>query len=319
MSEFAAKDAALYNKKKFFILCDMAWCALRYSAAVYDYHNLKFAQRPHKERKDFVTMGVNVKLVKRVNNLAYRPIFEDKTKFNATFREFLKREWCNLQETDRDEFTKWLNNLNHNAAEGSQVLFAKRDDSSCGADVLRIVVSDYADAGTLYDFLITEKFDLIEEAVYQHEFMAGIYPGAVNTLRIASFIKDGIAHVPYAFLRCGLEGYVDNLNAGGFCAVIDAETGIITSDGMTKDMQYAETHPVTGFTFNGAQFPYWDECIALVKEAAMRVPQVRYAAWDVAIRHDGEPLFIEGNYHPGYDILQLADQVGKKKMLLSYR
>ncbi len=310
MAQFAAEDAKLCHKPKWLLMADMAWCALRYGAAVYDYHNLRFYNRKAADRKTFVTMGVNVKVVKACNDLAYRPQFEDKVKFNTAFETYLKRKWCHLHVTARDAFVAWC--------DGLDTVFAKRNFSTCGYDVVRFVLADWPDRGALYDKLTAEAFDLVEEGVVQHPFMSSIYPGAVNTLRLGTMLKDGESYLLYGFLRCAVSGYVDNLNSGGACCVIDAQTGVITTDGMTKDMDFMEKHPVTGFVFKGSQFPMWQQAVDLVLEAAHVCPQVRYVAWDVALTEDRGPLFIEANYHPGYDILQLADQVGKKEQLLRY-
>ena len=310
MSAFAAEDAKLSGKPKLLIMLDMAWCALKYGAAVYDYHNLKFYQRKARDRAAFVTRGVNIKVVKRTCDLAYKPQLEDKVLFNRAFDKYLKRGWCELQAVTRDEFAAWCG--------GRDVVFAKRNFSSCGHDVVRYSLNNYADAGALYDELTAERFDLVEEAVVQHPAVDAIYPGAVNTLRLVTMLKDGEAHILYAVFRCALDKYVDNLNSGGACAVVDVEAGVITSDAMTKDMQYITAHPATGYVFKGSQFPMWDEITAMVREAAQIVPQVRYTAWDVALSRDSGPLLIEGNYHPGYDLMQLADQVGKKALLLKY-
>jgi hypothetical protein len=307
---FAAEDAAKVNKPKLVVAADMVWCALRYGASVFDYHNLQFCRRGGRERKTFVTMGVNVKVVKKTCQLAHKPMLEDKVLFNTAFDGYLKRKWCDLRTVTRDGFRQWC--------DGLTVVFAKRSFSSCGHDVVKYAVSDFADAGALYDTLTVERFDLAEEAVVQNGFMDAIYPGAVNTLRLVTMLKDGEAHLLYAVCRFALTGYVDNLNAGGACMAVDVNSGTVTSDAMTKDMQYMTRHPDTGFVFKGAQFPMWDEAVAMVKEAAHIVPQVRYTAWDVALSRDNGPLLIEGNYHPGYDLMQLADQVGKKDLLLRY-
>ena len=309
LRKFIAEDAKASGKPRFWIFCDICYCSLRYGAAFHDYHTLRFYNRKRKDRKTFVTMGINVNVVKKCNNLSKRPVFEAKTLFNQTFEKFLKRKWADLHKLNAEQFTDWLG--------GQTEIFAKRDFSCAGRDVAKITVSDYPDANALYNDLLAQKYDLVEEAVVQHPYMAGIYPDSVNTLRLMTMLKNGEAHLIFAFLRAGMEGYVDNLNAGGCCTVIDAETGVITSDAMTKGMLFLEEHPVTGFHFKGSKFPLWDEAVALVKEAACVCPEVRFVAWDVALTERG-PLFIEANYHPGYDILQLPDQIGKKEKLLRY-
>ena len=54
-----------------------------------------------------------------------------------------------------------------------------------------------------------------------------------------------------------------------------------------------------------------DEAKELVLKAAKMIPQLRYVGWDVAITPD-KPVFVEGNQHPGHDILQMPPHVPDK-------
>ncbi len=63
---------------------------------------------------------------------------------------------------------------------------------------------------------------------------------------------------------------------------------------------------MTGIKFEGFKLPYTEEIKALVKKAALVLPDFRYVGWDVCITPDG-PLIVEGNDYPGYDFPQLPD------------
>jgi hypothetical protein len=100
---------------------------------------------------------------------------------------------------------------------------------------------------------------------------------------------------------------VDNLHAGGLACPIDLETGVITAPGYSVYMGEPRTHlvhPDSKHPLEGFQMPMHKEAMALVCEAAKRVPQVGYVGWDLAITDNG-PVLIEGNPFPGHDILQL--------------
>ena len=97
---------------------------------------------------------------------------------------------------------------------------------------------------------------------------------------------------------------VDNLNSGGLAAVIDKETGIISTPGADKIGETFEKHPDTGTEIIGFEIPKFAEAVATVKEAATVVPQIGYAAWDIAVSDDDVQL-IEGNQYPGHDIYQM--------------
>ena len=53
------------------------------------------------------------------------------------------------------------------------------------------------------------------------------------------------------------------------------------------------------------------EAFDMCKEAALKLPKVRYIGWDVAFSNNG-PLIIEGNEYPGYGIIQHYKLNGKK-------
>ena len=51
--------------------------------------------------------------------------------------------------------------------------------------------------------------------------------------------------------------------------------------------------------------PLWDKAVAMVQEAARKIPHLRYVGWDVAINEKDQPLFIEGNSLPANDLSQI--------------
>ena len=67
-----------------------------------------------------------------------------------------------------------------------------------------------------------------------------------------------------------------------------------------------EVHPYTGNPIQGFQFPYWEEAMDMVKQAAGKIEGMAYIGWDVAFTPDG-PKIVEGNNFPGHDIYQLPE------------
>ena len=65
-------------------------------------------------------------------------------------------------------------------------------------------------------------------------------------------------------------------------ALIDAETGVIYTDGADKKGHTYECHPDSGIRVKGFQIPKWDEAVSMVKEAAMMIPDNHYCGWDLA-------------------------------------
>ena len=100
--------------------------------------------------------------------------------------------------------------------------------------------------------------------------------------------------------------FVDNLENGGIACSFDLETGKINGPGHTSALINYDKHPYTGVSFVGYALPYMEQIKALVKKAALVVPQIRYVGWDVCITEKG-PAIVEGNDYPAYDFPQLPD------------
>jgi hypothetical protein len=62
---------------------------------------------------------------------------------------------------------------------------------------------------------------------------------------------------------------------------------------------------MTGTPIIGFQVPYFQEALDMCNAAALKVPQMRFIAWDVAITQNG-PCFIEGNSFPSHAVPQFA-------------
>jgi len=144
---------------------------------------------------------------------------------------------------------------------------------------------------------------LITEYIQQHSVINKIYSGAVNTLRIITFMKDGkTPEIGNAYMRFGSKktGAVDNMGAGGMFVQVDMETGRFYNGKIITENEIlpCSNHPDTGELIEG-YLPNWDivknGIIALNKE----MPQLEYLGFDVAITEDGMKL-PEINRAPGY-------------------
>jgi translation elongation factor EF-G len=98
---------------------------------------------------------------------------------------------------------------------------------------------------------------------------------------------------------------MDNVDCGGMAARIDLESGKLLTVGADKAGNTFTKHPITGTDIIGFTIPYWEEAKAMCMEAARKVPQMRFIAWDVAITENG-PTFIEGNSFPSHAVPQFA-------------
>lgn len=292
------KDA---KKSKMSIFFDMIYCYLRYGIGYLDYLTYGFSYIKHDMRKTYMNMNHNLSLVRKMNNPSYRYMLDDKTEFCRIFSDMLKRDWLDLRKTDEETFLGFLHS--------HKVVFAKPINQFGGKGIIKITSDDIQ----LYEKLMEEQKYCIEEAIIQHPKMSLLFPGSVNSLRITTLLANDTVNVLYALIRIGGgDSYVDNISSGGMYSSVD-ENGVITADAFCDfSIEYFEFHPITKTRFKGFEIPFFKEAIALVKEAALRVKEIRYIGWDVAITEDG-PVLIEGNTIPGYDMPQNYRHLGEHK------
>lgn len=282
------------GKWRIYIFFDMIICSIKYQAGYMDYKVFFFENLTRRQRKTFITRGVNNGYIKAMNNSLYYDWFNNKIKFNEKFNEYLGRDYIYLR-SNLEVFSDFA--LKH------KVIIVKPIDAQCGKDIAKIEINENTNLKNLYMRLVHNKQLLIEECVKQHKKMNELFPYSVNTLRIVTCHKRGRTTILFRAIRIGNgKNVVDNFNHGGMYSII-GEDGVITKPAIDKKGNVYIKHPITGTEIEGFKIPYFDKAIELVKEAAKVIPEVGLVGWDVAITNKG-PVMIEGNQLPGYDIYQ---------------
>ena len=284
------------GKNRFVILVDMLWCTAKYGIGYLDYHVFGFATNRGKNRKTFMTMHHNIGLTRLVNDTNLYPIMNDKLQFMEVYREFVGRDWIDLQVTDVAELRALCQKCG--------TVFAKPISAFGGTGVERIETSATTDFDALYAHLQEGKQFLVEQAVIQHDELNRLCPSSVNTLRIVTLNVDKKAHFLYALLRVGSgNNHVDNISSGGMYTLI-GEDGVLHFPAFCdKTGLYYDAHPVTHTEYQGFTVPMFQEAVDICLKAAQVKPGLAYIGWDVAITPNG-PVLIEGNILPGYDMAQ---------------
>ncbi|MDG5814706.1 sugar-transfer associated ATP-grasp domain-containing protein [Chitinispirillales bacterium ANBcel5] len=174
-------------------------------------------------------------------------------------------------------------------------------DSAHGTGVEIVCYSQTTDLNTLISKYIDNSYTtplLLEQKINQHKDISEIYPIAVNTVRIDTFLRlDGSVDILTAILRTGKnERKVDNWagHLGGVAVKVDLETGCLDKVGFDYFLNRYNKHPNTNFIFDSYQIPFFNEVKEIVKRAARCFPKIRSIGWDVAISEEG-PVVIEGN------------------------
>lgn len=287
------------GKSRLWLMADMLRCAVKYNAGYVDYKIAQMYRLNDAQRATVITRGISNGIVRRMNDKAYWHFFDDKTQFNALFKEYIPRQWLLITpDTDPAKLEA--------LTAGRTQLIGKPLEGSSGQGILKFTEADWARGPEVFKALLLEKgIGILEEIVEQHPAMASLCPTSVNTCRIATLLGDKRQGIVYAFLRMGNGKVMDNVDCGGMAARIDLDSGKLLTVGADKQGNTFTKHPMTGTPIIGFTIPYWEEAKSMCLEAAKKVPQMRFVAWDVAITPEG-PTFIEGNSFPSHAIPQFA-------------
>ena len=121
-----------------------------------------------------------------------------------------------------------------------------------------------------------------EELIDAHESLRKLNPDSVNTVRICTYNDNGRYVVHNSFAKIGRAGsFVDNGGAGGILVNIDKESGVMDSDGIDENCSHYTSHPDTGVTFRGFEYPEWNKALETALKAAAKLPDVKYIGWDL--------------------------------------
>ena len=286
------------------IFNDMRECAVKYGAGYSDYDLFEMYNLTDEERDTYITRGRNNELIKKYNNPEYNHIFRNKVEFNTNFKDFIKRDFIDVNHSSKEDVVKFMKK--------HSIFMAKPVSGTCGKGIEKINTHDYDSLDEVYDYLTSEGMNYeLEEVIKQSDAVNKIYPGSINTVRIVTIVDDGVPYVICAYFRIGNGKYVDNFNSGGMVAPVNEETGEVIDKAIDKKKNLYERHPATNEIIKGFRFPDWDKAISMVKKAALVVPEMHYIGWDVCFSSKG-PILVEGNEYPGHDIYQLPEHTHNK-------
>ena len=284
------------------------WCAIDWlialifsGASFYDYFAYGFSKKRYSGRDDFMTFRKHSKIQKLYNDQRKIKVMRDKELFNEIFKDYLGRESHEFKNLSKEEFVHFF--------ESNEEIFIKDSFGLCGKNIGVYNIKE-TDAHQLYNQLKSDssiKY-LIESCMKQHDSIARLHPWSINTIRIVTLydkISDKV-EIVCARQRIGnFKNRVDNFHQGGLCAVIDLDTGIISSVGYDKNGKQYVRHPLTQEIIPGFQEPNWEACKRFACKMAKIVPEVGYVGWDIVVLQDGSFAVIEGNDNADHDVQQI--------------
>jgi hypothetical protein len=287
MFNVARKISREHNRLSLITFIDIVWCGLRYGAGYMDYLEFEFYLLNGEQRKTFLTRAKNNEIVRKYNNKEFNHLLNNKIEFNNMFKDYLERDFIDVSQCTKKEFKQFC--------KGKKYVIAKEVDNCGGVGVSKEFIQD---TNRLYEKLKKNKQYLVEEVIVQNSKVSKLYPDAVNTLRLFTFLDDnGEVQILNSIFKIGNKGFVDNFASGGMYTFLDDNGEVICPAIDKKDNRYS-IHPETKEQIIGFKVPNYEKAIELVKEASKLIPEIRYIGWDVAITEKGACL-VEGNEFPG--------------------
>ena len=300
------KVAKEQNKSFIGMVFDTGYCVFRYGLGLSDYLNYRIYSKNRKERKEYLGTRFENKFYEMVSPSAYKKRYTVKPNFLEDFKDFTKRDFIVPNENNYDEFLEYL--------EKHPVFMSKPYDGLGGADVKKEYTKDIKDKKEYFNNAINNRI-FLEDLVIQHPDLNKLCDKSVNTMRIMTFNDHGTPRIIWMGLRVGNGvNSIDNFHAKGMAINIDIDTGKLVGKAIDKDLNQYTEHPTSHIKFDGFQIPCFDEAKKMVLEASLRSDKILVVGWDVAISDKG-PVIIEGNRRPGFDIVQVLSNRGRKDIV----
>lgn len=285
-----AKEASAQHKKALpLVVADMLYQAGVKNVGFQDYIDYDFAILTPAERATYMTHPVSNQISQKYDHPDYRYIFQDKVEFDRRFSEFLRRDWMIVDETNADELRAFTERLG--------TIVTKEPVGQAGTGVHRYHAAEVEDWAQFHRGLLERGEILVEEVIRQHDDLAAVCPGTVNTTRVTAFFDGEKTHILAMAQKFGRGAVSDQMTFGGFYTMLD-ENGHALGAGYDSHGHVHEVHPDSGARIGDFQLPRIDEVKAFVDRVARVVPQVQYVGWDIVVGPDG-PVLVEGNWGAG--------------------
>lgn len=141
---------------------------------------------------------------------------------------------------------------------------------------------------------------IVQEKIKPCQALADLYPLAINTLRVTSYVVEDHVEIAPISLRIGGGGKeVDNIHAGGVGVYVHNDGTLAKYAyrlGYGDSFEKTETHPDTHTVFSGYKLDFVPEIIAAAKRLHTMTADLRVISWDFTVDSDGSIVVIEANY-----------------------
>ena len=290
------------------VIRDMIYCLHRFGFSFDEYFSLELYNKNADGRDKFISDKMRYDYYCLMNTQEGIKLLRDKGKTYDILRDSFGRECVAIySKNDIIKFESFVN--------AHKKFVYKPIALDCGKGI-KIYEGQNITNELLFEEMISSGAFILEEVIVQSKKMQSLHPQSLNTVRVPTIrCSDGV-HIFLPFFRMGRgDSIVDNAGAGGIFAAVDAESGVVSSKGVTE---YGKGeyifHPDTNKQILGFQLPDWEQAIELVKSLSNRIPSMKYIGWDIAHTERGW-VVVEAN-GSGQFVSQIADKTGHREELM---
>lgn len=147
--------------------------------------------------------------------------------------------------------------------------------------------------------ILNQKGDnfVVQEKIIPYETFEKLYPNAINTLRVITYMTKENIKVAPIIMRIGRGGgYVDNAHAGGMIIAVN-DDGTLSDKAFTEYQEIFTSHPDTKVVFAGYQLFNVEKIKRVAINLHKNVPMLQFVSWDFTVDNNGEIVLIEANLH----------------------
>ena len=283
---------------------------------------LHLLNKTHGEKQKYLTHASKFLYYSRLNKRSSMHILEDKYEAYQFLKGYYRREIIKISnEKDFDLFSDFITR--------HPEFVVKPIDLSNGLGIRKVDSRVYNDKKKLYLELLNagKEYDnsqefkwstdlsgsVLEEIIIQDDAINKMNPNSVNSVRVTTIRVNNEIHIYYPWIKVGSgDAFVVSAILGGFDACINAESGIVETDGVLESGMKIQYHPDTNCKIKGFQIPKWDELIKLAKEVASKMDStINYVGWDFVLTPNGW-VIMEGNFY-GDVMWQMCYDKGMKE------
>ena len=136
---------------------------------------------------------------------------------------------------------------------------------------------------------------IFQKKIFPCEEFKKIYPFAINTLRVMTYIVEDEIKVAPITMRIGQGGNtVDNIHAGGMFIGV-CQNGKLMRNAYMQNGKSFQKHPDTNTVFEDYQLPCIERVVCVAKQLHRNLSHVDIASWDITIDEKYNIVVLEVN------------------------